>query len=142
MIRLFILLIIPGFLYSQKLIEKTPPINMRLIQYHYLNKDKLITLTPIDRIKITFKGRANFKSISSKINVNELIVGELQGAFADVDASDYIGIVRYDLRVKYYVNYRWRCIARMQFLGVHRNMYTAGVQVKLKPKKHKPIIEV
>lgn len=143
MIKLLILLIIPGFLYSQKKVDSTVhTINARLIQYHYLNRTKLVTVRPIEKIKITFKCMANFKSISSKVKANDLGAGELQGAFSDIEFNDYISVVRYDLRLKYYINYRSRFVARMQFLGPNRNLYTAGVQLKLKTKKHKIITEV
>lgn len=138
MLKAFLLLILPCLVYSQKRINnKIHPINVRAIQYHYLNKNKVTTLRPIDRIKITFKFRANFRGITNKIKVDELVVGQIQGAFVDLDMDDYVNIVRYDLRFKYYLNYRKRIVFRMQFLGLNKNWYTIGLQIKFKPKKKK-----
>lgn len=143
MFKLFFLMMIPSIFYAQQRLEgAVPAINVKAIQYRYLSKNKVTTIRPVDRIKITLTCRTNFKNISAKLKSDELILGDLQSALSDIDFNDYISIVRYDLRLKYYLNFRSRFVARMQFLGPNRNIYTAGLQFKLKQKKHKQIVEV
>jgi len=99
-------------------------------------------MSPVDKIKITFKTGLNSGSVTSKIDVGSLLNGKIKSAFSDVDNYDYIGVVSYDLRFKYYISDRIRFLARAQFIGVRSNIYSIGISFKNKNRTKKKPIEL
>jgi hypothetical protein len=140
--KYLVLLFIPIVMSGQMLkYTEMHKINTQLLQYQYsVQKNKLISLSPVERVKITFKTGLNTSSVTSKIDVGSLLDGKFKNAFSDIDSYDYIGVISYDLRIKYYISDRARLLARAQFMGVRSNMYSIGVSFKNKSKtKKKPI---
>ena len=110
----------------------THVINTSLIQYHYnKKKEHIASLKPIKRVKLTFSSGLNGKNFIEKVNVDDLKDGDFKDAFNDIETIDYIGLVKYDFRTKVYLTKRWRTIARIQFLGLGKSIYTIGAMWKL-----------
>lgn len=131
--RLLFFLIMSFQLNAQLLYRKEEhKINMDLLQYHY-NKEKqrMLVVKPFKRVKLTFKAGLNSSTILPKMNVDTLKKGDFKDAFSDVDNDDYVGIIKYDARAKFYITKKLRIITRMQFLGIDQVLYTAGLSIKI-----------
>jgi hypothetical protein len=74
---------------------------------------------------MTFKTGLN-KNIISAVDSSAIAAGDFQDAFNDVEAVEAVNILRYDARIKIYINRRWRFLMRAQILGFGQNLYTFG----------------
>lgn len=106
---------------------ETHNINITLLQYHQiqLRKFRMLTISPLRMVKFTLKAGFN-GGIVSKINTRDLITGDFQDAFNEMEPQDALSIVKYDARLKVYLSKRWRLLMRAQVLGFGKNIYSAG----------------
>jgi hypothetical protein len=83
------------------------------------NKSSMLTMSPLKMIKFTVTAGFNNKIISqtgcSPVD-----------AFNEIDVQNALTIVKYDARLKIYLNKRWRFLVRAQSLGFGKDVYSMG----------------
>lgn len=123
--KLIILLLLPLFLTSQKLVEIPHTINIKSLQYSAKHERDMLTFKPVQYVKLTLKTGINGNFLS-KIDMNSLTSGKVLDAFDEVNPDDYKAIAKYDIRMKIYVCNRWRILLRSNILWYGQNMETIG----------------
>jgi hypothetical protein len=65
--------------------------------------------------------------------MNELLNSGINAAFGDFDASDYLGLASYDIRVKFYITPKINMVGRFFITGINSDSYnySIGLTVKL-----------
>jgi hypothetical protein len=98
-------------------------------------KSRILTLKPIRWVKFTVKPRVN-RSLLSKFNMDKLFNNGLDAAVSDflgdLDASDYLSLVSYDIRVKFYINQRLTFLTRFFVTGVESDTYYYSIGLTMK----------
>lgn len=97
-----------------KYVERIP--NMESIQENCnVKDDDVFVLSPTNRVKVTLKVAFDGDEFVEDINME------------DQESLDYIGVVKYDLRVKLYITRRFRAIEKIQFFGFGKSIYSSGL---------------
>lgn len=133
--RILLFLLLTTSIYSQRLI-RTPYeqyMEARAIKNLDFNlnteikKERMLTLRPMNRVKITVKTRLN-RDILSKIDVSN---GDIN-IFDDLETGDYISLGAYDVRCKVYVTKKLRIITRVLITGIKIDtyFYSSGIMIK------------
>lgn len=101
-------------------------LNLSLEQFR--QREFMLTLSPIKKVKVTLKTGFN-NNILSKVNADATNITD---AFQDVDTQDYISVLKYDIRLKIYLNKVTRLIFGTVINGVESstNSYTMGLLMK------------
>jgi hypothetical protein len=117
-VLLFLVLLFSSFsLSAQNSLSKT--------RWYHPSEDKTLWTLKKNRIKFTLK----------PVGFNN---NYLKKAETDLECLDYVykidvtGIIKYDARVKFYINDGIRLIFRTQFSGIKTSIYTAGFAVRLR----------
>jgi len=140
---LLLFLFLPLLSYGQRQIPPTlyelRMDSIRLSNFKYNNIEsakrvRMLTLRPTRWVKITLKPRVN-KSILSKFNMDELLNSGIDAAVSDflndLEASDYLSLASYDIRVKFYITNRINMISRVFVTGIQSNMYNYSVGLNI-----------
>ena len=93
---------------------------------------------PIDRLKITLKTQHN-SQILNKINIDSLEQGlstnldmAMDCLVGSLEPEDFISILAYDIRFKYYMNQRVSLTSRIFLTGVESQWYQYSLGLRIK----------
>ena len=141
---LLLFLFLPLLSYGQRQIPPTlyelrmDSLAMSHFKVNYIKaakKSRILTLKPIRWVKFTVKPRVN-RSLLSKFNMDELFNNGLDAAVSDflgdLDASDYLSLVSYDVRAKFYINQRLTFLTRFFVTGVESDTYYYSIGLTMK----------
>ncbi len=104
---------------------ETHNINVSLIKNYYNNNNGLLTYSPLQRIKITLKAGVNGNTLSV-INNETFQSNYSQNTFNETEIKEITSIIKYDARIKIYVNKKFRLLMRAQIVGLGKDVYTLG----------------
>ena len=79
------------------------------LQTALLDTSGILTYTPFDNIKFTFKAGFNYRNI---------------------EKEDFYQVVGYEYRIKYYINKTYRIILKDQSISIDSHFYSLGLQIK------------
>lgn len=93
------------------------------------SKERLLTLRPIKKIKITVKSGLNQDAAGSMI-MNSITSGF--DSFDGMTMEDYSSLGKYDIRCKYYLTKKIRLLNRLTGAGLNGNGlgYSSGIIIK------------
>jgi hypothetical protein len=105
----------------------THKINIQSLQYKVDNVAKYGNLIyiPFDKVKITISTGVNnnaFININRDISTNTFYIKTIN----EVDSKNMINILKYDARMKIYLNKKWRFLMVAQIVGFGNNAYSVG----------------
>lgn len=104
-------------------------------------KSRIHTYKPYKRVKFTFKTTMN-SNVLSKISLAEIVdlindenvgLGEaIDSELSDLDVTDYVSIMAYDVRFKIYLPHHTSVVLRCFVTGIQLNTYnyTIGFSYK------------
>lgn len=99
------------------------PINTSILLYHSKYDNSLITIKPIERVKITTKIGLNNKQFNSIL---------ISDSFHDMEPIDVFSVIKYEIRTKFYITKRFRIagIVQMNQQSKIKNQYLCGIYYK------------